>query len=167
MAELKKFGDWHLVSNLAKNMGADVKHANKISLMQLAARAEAKAVKHLRDQDLKWKRLSPKYAEQKKKRGLSPKTLIATSSMMQSVTSKVNQEGTVSYAGVFRKSRNKEGQLIADIAKTMEYGSIVRGIVARPLWRPVFKEMKTYLIKAQLFAAETLKQWRKRTGGKG
>jgi hypothetical protein len=167
MPEMKKFGDWDLVMNLAKNMSGDVDNANRIALMQIAARAEAKAVKHLRDQDLKWRSLSPKYLEWKNKKGLSNKKLIATSTMMQAVTSQVNKQGTVSFAGVLRKARNKDGEVIADIAKTMEYGSIVRGIPARPLWKPVFKEMREYIAKSKIFAVETLKQWRKRTGGKG
>jgi hypothetical protein len=164
---VQKFGDWELIENLARNMGADVTRANKIALAQIAARAEASAVKHIRDQDLKWAPLKPEYLARKKKKGLSNKTMIATSSYMQAVTSKVNQNGTASYAGVFRKSKNKEGEEIADIAKTMEYGSIVRGIPARPLWRPVYNEMKKYLTQTKLFAAETLRQFRKRTGGKG
>lgn len=164
---VQKFGDWDLVTNLAKNMSADTLRANKISLAQIAARAEASAVKHIRDQDLKWAPLDPKYMERKKKKGFSTKTMIRTSSYMQAVTSKVNDQGTQSFAGVTRKAKNKEGEQIADIAKTMEYGSVVQGIPARPLWKPVFSEMKKYLAQSKLFAAQTLKIFKGRTGGKG
>lgn len=165
--ELKKFGDWGVVTNMAKNMSSDIKHSNKIALAQIALRAEAMAVKHLRDQDLKWKPLSKKYIESKRKKGLSDKTLIATSSYMQAITSDVNQAGTASSAGVFRKSKGKNGENIADIAKTMEYGSIVRNIPARPLWKPVYSEMKKWLIKMKFFASAAVEEIGKRTGGKG
>lgn len=163
----QKFGDWDLVLNLASNMSADIQRANKITLMQLSSRAEAMAVKHLRDQDLKWRKLNPDYAKRKASQGLSDKILIATSSMFQSVTSQVNQQGTQSFAGVLKKARNKKGVVIADIALTMEYGSVKQGIPARPLWRPVYKKMKEYLVKEQLFAANAIREMKKRTGGKG
>lgn len=146
-------------------MAEDVNRANQIVLAQLAARAEAMAVKHLRDQDLRWKKLSKKYMDRKARQGLSTKILIATSTYFQSITSQV--KGDSSFAGVFRKKKEKSGQFVADIAKVHEYGSIKRNIPPRPLWQPVYKAMKEYLVKEQLFAAETLRQWRKRTGGKG
>lgn len=162
---LTKFGDWDLVLNLTKHMEEDVMRANRIALAQLAARAEAIAVKHLRNQDLKWRPLDQRYLEYKTGKNLSDKILIATSTYFQSITSMV--KGDVSFAGVTRKVKEQSGQFVADIARVHEYGSVKRNIPARPLWQPVYKEMRNYLMKEQLFAAETIRQWSKRTHGKG
>lgn len=164
---LKKFGDWDLVTNLANGMSQDVMVANKIVLAQLGSRAEAMAVKFMREQNLNWKPLSKKYLAYKQRVGLSTKIYIATSQYFQAVTSTVNSSGTSSFAGVLRKQKSKDGQYISDIAKVLEYGSIKRGIPPRRFWGVVYADMRKYLIKEQLFAAETLKQWKKRTGGKG
>ena len=163
--EFQKFGDWDLVINLANNMGQDVQLANRQVLAQLASRAEAMAVKFLRDQSLPWAPLSDKYLAYKQSAGLSPKTLISTSTYFQAITSQVFEH--YSFAGVFRKKREKNGEFVSDIAKVMEYGSIKRGIPPRRLWGPVFKLMRDYLVRERLFAAQTIKQWKKRTGGKG
>lgn len=162
---LQKFGDWDLVLNLANNMSQDVKLANRQVLAQLASRAEGLAVKFIRDQNLPWPKLSDQYLEYKRRQGLSTKILVATSTLFQSITSQVY--ANYSFAGVFRKNKAANGEFVSDIAKIMEYGSIKRGIPPRKLWKPVFTIMKAYLIKEQLFARQTIKNWKKRTGGKG
>lgn len=164
---LIKFGDWAIVQNLANNLAADINRANKISLAQVALRAEGIAVKHLRDQDLRWRKLSREYLIFKMAHGLSTKILIATSSYMQSITSKVNAEGTESYAGVFRGAKSKGGDDITSIAKLHEVGSVKRNIPARPLWKPTYGEVRKWLIQSNLFAENALREMRKRTGGKG
>lgn len=165
--ELKKFGDWDLVLNLANNLSADVRIANKAVLAQLAARAEAMAVKFIRDQSLPWHKLSAQYLEHKQRVGLSTKIYIATSQYFQSVTSTVNNAGTQSFAGIFRKAKSPNGEYVSDIAKVLEYGSIKRNIPPRRLWQVVYRDMRKYLIQEQMFATQTVKQWKKRTGGKG
>lgn len=165
MAEFKKFGDWELAMNLAKNMESDINRANKITLMQLGSRAEAMAVKFVQQQNLPWKKLSQKYLDRKDRAGLSTKIYIATSSYFQAITSKAFKD--YSFAGVFRKQKEKNGEYISDIAKVMEYGSIKQGIPPRKLWRVVYADMRKFLIKEKLFAANAIREIKKRTGGKG
>jgi hypothetical protein len=167
MSSMQKFGDWDLVLNLANNMSADVRNANKIVLAQLALRAEAMAVKFIRDQSLPWRKLSAQYLARKQRAGLSYKIYVATSQLFQNITSTVDSQATKSFAGIFRKVKNKEGQYVADIAKILEYGSIKRNIPPRKLWSVVFREMRKHLIREQMFAAQTVREWKKRTGGKG
>jgi hypothetical protein len=164
---LEKFGDWNIAMNLAANMEKDIKHSNRVALMQLASRAEAMAVKFMRDQTLPWKKLSEKYLERKERQGLSDKILIATSTYFQSITSIINSTGTKSFAGVMRKQKNKEGQYVSDIAKVLEYGSIKRGIPPRKFWTVVYRDMRKFLIAEKIFAAEAVKAMKNRTGGKG
>lgn len=164
---MTRFGDWDLVLNLADHLSEDVKRSNNIVLAQLGLRAEAMAVKFMRDQSLNWPKLSQKYLDAKARKGLSTKILMATTQYFQAITSQVNTTGTESFAGVFRKAKNKQGEFISDIAKTLEYGSIKRGIPPRRLWAVVYRDMRKFLIKEQLFSQQAIKEWKKRTGGKG
>jgi len=195
MIDLKKTGDWNIVHRLVNSFPEDISVGARRALIKTAAEAEARAVRHLRDQDLGWKPLSEEYLKSKIASGLSEKTLISSSQMMQAITSDIDTGGKKSYAGVFRKSfyknsgvmktpKSKNGRrknpkrnrpsessskklAISDIAKTMEYGSVKKGIPARPLWRPVYKEVREWLIKTELFSREVLDQFKRRTGGKG
>ena len=46
----------------------------------------------------------------------------------------------IAYAGVKKTAKGKDGEEIADVAATHEFGSRSGGIPARPLWQPVFAE---------------------------
>lgn len=161
----KKFGDWDITLNLARNMAADIRRSNRIVLAQLASRAEAMAVKFVQQQNLPWKKLSDKYLARKARQGLSTKIYIATSTLFQSITSKAWDDH--SFAGIFRKQKEKNGEYVADIAKVLEYGSIKRGIPPRRLWKVVYRDMRQFLIKEKMFASSAIRQMKKRTGGKG
>lgn len=167
MSSFQRYGDWDVTLSMAQHLHDDVTDANKVVLKNIALMAESIAVKHIRNQDLRWAPLSPRYAAWKKKNRRSYKIYISTSDFMQSVTSQVNSFGTQSVAGVFKKSRNRDGQVIADIGKMLEWGSIKKGIPARPLWRPTYEEVRRYLMANPEFANEVLKRVLARTGGKG
>lgn len=164
---LERFGDWDLVLNLSANMGADTLKANRIALAQIASRAEAMAVKFMRDQSLPWKALSAQYLEYKIHAGLSEKIYIATTTYFQAVTSKVYPQQLKSFAGVFRKQREKNGEFVADIAKVLEYGSVKRNIPPRRFWSVVYRDMRVFLIKEKMFAKQAVAEYKKRTRGKG
>lgn len=166
MAEaFKKFGDWELVMRMARNMPDDIRRSNRIVLAQLGSRAEAMAVKFVQRQNLPWKKLSEQYLARKERQGLSTKILIATSTYFQAITSKAWDDH--SFAGVFRKQKEKNGEYVADIARIHEYGSIKRGIPPRRLWKVVYRDMRQFLIKEKMFAASAIREMKKRTGGKG
>lgn len=111
------------------------------------ALVERTVKRHLRNQDLGWKELSPAYSKRKRRTGagkgggrrLSEKTLIATGTLLRSITSEMTgiNEGAV---GVLRSSRYTDGERIANIAAVHEYGSRDGRIPARPLWDPTAKE---------------------------
>lgn len=145
---MHKFGDWDLVRNMTMKMGATIDQSLKQSLMQITSRAEMMAVRFLADQSLSWQPLSKRYLDQKERKNQSNKILIATSTYFQSVTSKVS--GNVGFAGVLKKERDKDGNVIADIAAVHEYGSIGRNIPPRRLWIVVFKHMRQFLVKNKM-----------------
>jgi hypothetical protein len=135
---------------MINNLSNDIEKSNDLMLKRIALKAEQMAKDHLQKQDLGWEALKPSTLKQKIRKGLSEKTLIATSSYFQSITS--FNDKNAAYAGVKRTARNKEGQELANIAKIQEYGSKVRNIPARPLWQPVFRAMIRYIREKQLFA---------------
>ena len=101
-------------------------------------KAERIAKLHISKQDLNWRALKPKYKASKIMAKLSQNILVATSSYFGSITSYVEDE--TAYAGVKKEAKNKEGDVLADIAKVHEYGSETMQIPARPLWKPTFEE---------------------------
>lgn len=157
---IKKFGDWDKVTRITRGMGPQVKRVNEESLEQVALKAEGMAVKFIRDQSLSWRPLSPQYIERKRKAGLSTKIMIATSTYMQSVTS--IRRGYVSFAGVLKSAKTKEGESLANVGAVMEYGSRVAGIEARPLWQPVYKHTRMWLRKTNFFTKRVMDHWLRR-----
>jgi hypothetical protein len=140
---ISRFGAWGAVSRLIKNIDTDMSRAKDISLKRFVLYAEGKAKKHLRDQDLRWQRLSPKTLAAKVKKGGSNKILIDTSTYFQSITGWVHKDHAL--VGVKREARDKKGNVIANIARVHEFGSPKRNIPARPLWKPVMKETLKYM----------------------
>lgn len=138
----RKFG-FGAVGNMINNLRNDIENIQHEELRQLGLKAEQKAVLHLRNQDLNWQRLSDVYLRRKnnkKGKRLSEKTLIATGSYLQSITSWATKDAV--FVGVKRNVKNNEGEDIANIAMIHEYGSTARNIPARPLWGPVMNEMQ-------------------------
>lgn len=180
MFSLEKIGDWVKVRKLTRNLKADLSEVNKKSLAKVGLFAERQAVMALQRQELDWQPLSEKYLEAKKKRGESEKILIATSTYIQSITSQVGGQmlrdangkfmgkaaqkmsGTklpenVVFAGVLKDVKDENGEEIANIAATLEYGSEKRNIPARPLWKVVYRRTGQWLAFTNLFAEEAYK----------
>lgn len=148
--ESKKTGDWKKVEAMMKGLTTRIDSAQKTMLAQLALKAEAMAVERIKSQPSEWKPLSPAYYEWKVARGFSNKTLIKTSSMMQAITSGV--AGKVGFAGVAKNARDKEGNIIANIAAVHEYGSVKRNIPARPVWQVVKVNVVKWVRTSDLFS---------------
>ena len=149
-----KFGDWDTALRVSNNMSTVVKSSLVETMGKVTVKAERMAVKHISDQDLHWKKLSDSYLKRKKKKGLSEKTLIATSTYFQSITSKV--EGFNGYTGVFKQVKNKEGDELANIAMVLEYGSIKRNIPPRRLWSVVFSDTYKWVRNSKIFAFDAI-----------
>lgn len=162
MQNVKKFGNWNLAGRFINNLKSDIEESNRVTLQRISIKARDTAVKHLRNQDLGWVSLAPETRRRKQNKGLSEKTLIATSSYFQSITA--FSTSTHAYAGVKKTAKNKDGEIIADIAKVHEYGSKTRNIPARPLWRPTYKETVRYIRSSGIFAKAFLDRRKKRYG---
>lgn len=92
--------------------------------------------------------------KKKVREGGSEKTLVDTSTYLQSITSEVDRTKMIAYAGVKRTKKYSNGENVANIAEIHEYGSKARNIPARPVWRPVSKSVQKWLIDSQTFYRE-------------
>lgn len=143
-------GKWKLMNNVFSGFKKDLQEIQKKTLMQIGLEAEKLAKKHITSQDLGWTALRERYKKRKIAQGKSEKILIRTSSYLQSITSWVMPP--YAYAGVKKTAKNKDGESIADIAKTLEYGSVKMNIPPRPLWSVVLTETKQFAINDDTLA---------------
>lgn len=137
---LRRIGEWSKVANLISHLGAEMERAQIQALQQWGLKAEGLAKKHISSQDLSWAKLKPATISKKIREGHSENILVETSSYFQSITSWVDKQDKIVYAGVKKTAKGKNGEVIADIAATHEFGSDAANIPARPLWQPVFAE---------------------------
>jgi len=137
-AQFRKVGNWQGVQMLVGSLKVEMQGASEESLRQFGKETEEIVRDHISKQDLAWKALSPKYMEQKKRRGWSDLTYVRTGSYFRYIKSYIRQ-GSV-YIGISPGARTPEGNSLAKIAKVLEFGSVLKKIAARPLWRPSFNE---------------------------
>lgn len=137
---MQRIGDWEKVAYLISHLGEEMKKAQLQAMQRWGLKAEALAKKHIQAQDLGWTPLKPSTISAKIRKGYSENILVATSSYFQSITSWVDKDKMIAYAGVKKTAKGKDGEEIADVAATHEFGSRSGGIHARPLWQPVFAE---------------------------
>ncbi len=135
------FGDWGRAVRALVQARVKVRRAMETGLRQACAQTERAVVLHIQKQDLAWQALSPRYLARKVAKGLSEQIYIATSSYIQSVTSRVDAMRLIGAVGVARSAVRKDGELFEDIPATLEFGSKDGTIPPRPLWRPTFREM--------------------------
>lgn len=135
---ITKVGDWEKVALLVANLAKEMEIARTTALKRWGLKAEGLAKGHMSKQDLGWVALKPETIAEKIRKGHSENILIATSDYFQAITS-WHMDNTV-YAGVKKIATNSDGEQIADIAATHEYGSDAANIPPRPLWQPVFLE---------------------------
>lgn len=148
----KLVGDWSGAKSMIKGMPRNFKTAMRQALPKVGLKGERIAVKFIQTQELGWEPLSEKYLAFKLRSGKSEKIYVKESDYMQAITSKVEKDSV--FIGVIKKVYNEKGDEIADIALTLEYGSEKRGIPARPLWRPTYDELKSWLQREKFFAKE-------------
>jgi hypothetical protein len=152
---ISKTGAWNKVATLIEQMQTKLNKAEQQVLQKIGIKAEELAVSRIEEQPSDWQQLSEAYTAQKIKKGLSENTYIATGSYRQAITSFVVNR--VAYTGLKKVARNKEGQALADIAKTLEYGSVKRNIPPRPLWQPTKQKVIQWL-KDTNFVEEEFKR---------
>lgn len=173
-SQVKRVGRWDLAKRFTANIGKDIADEANKALKQIGSEAEGNMKKYIRDQigfgssEYPWPKLSDAYAAYKKrKKGLSNKTLIATSSMFQSITS-IAAYPTV-WVGVKRGKLDvgpggKGKEDVANIAAVMEWGSKKRDIPARPFLRPVNDYMQMKIKSGNLFGKRIIEIMKRKYG---
>jgi hypothetical protein len=152
---VKRTGDFGKALKVFENVSQNFIQAEKKILAGVALKAEQLAVDRIKSQPSEWKKLSSSYLEWKVSKGYSPNMLTKTSTMIQAITSGV--VGLVGYAGVPKTARNKEGESVANIAATHEYGSVKMNIPARPVWQIVHRQTIQYILFTDTIT-QTLKE---------
>lgn len=140
-------GPWQATERELLQMRASLLSRLGLATRQNAVMTRKGLVKHIQNQDLGWTKLKPAYLAYKKKKGLSTATLIATSQLMQSITTDISGDKLSAFVGVLRSSRRKDGEAPEQIAAIHEYGSPRRNIPARPLFQPTIKEEKQHIVE--------------------
>lgn len=154
MTGFKEFGNWDGILKMTARMPREIQQVNRKSLQKIALKTERETVLTLRNQSQGWVPLNPDYLARKIAQGKSEKILIATTTYIQSITSR--QTGNEAFAGVLRNAKSKDGEDLASIAMVHEFGSIARGIPARPLWVPVSKKIRSFVLGTNFFGNEVL-----------
>ena len=105
----------------------------------LAREYKKQLLRHIENQDLKWKDLNPAYLRSKEKRGYSLKTWKATGRLKKAIKVIKTPEGY--FTGITGDEKYEDGTSVSMVAHIHEYGSPTRGIPARPLFRPTRRKM--------------------------
>lgn len=147
MSDNKLTGDWKGVAEGLKSCNDAIRDGIKKATRKNAYILEAALVKHLQNQDLKWTALNPLYKKWKERSKLSNQILIATSTMMNSITTQMIDGDMGAFVGVLRTAAGrKRGKGKAPkpvlLAAVHEYGI---GVPKRPLFAPTFKEKEKEL----------------------
>lgn len=165
---LKKVGRWDLAGMFTRNIGREIAEELDVSLKQIGAEGEGLMKKYIRGQmgfsnpNHKWEKLSDAYLAYKKRKGLSDKTLMSSTSMVQSITSQAAYPRV--FIGIKRGVKNKEGDDLVNIAATMEYGSKKRSIPARPFIQPVNDFLMMKITSGNLLGKRIIEHLKKKYG---
>ncbi len=141
--EVRLVGDWARVTSLLGDVDDIIRVGSKRGKLAAAKKLQKIVKKHIRTSggSLGWAPLSTKTIERKDSMGYDGgRILYSSGSYYRSI--KVWSKGSKVYVGVRANSRNPYSKrTIGQIARILEYGSMARGIPARPLWLPSFKEL--------------------------
>jgi hypothetical protein len=170
---IDRFGKWQIARSIAENMGKEIPRELYVALNRVGLQAEKEMVKYIKNQQgvggtPPWAALSEKYLAQKKKaKGISNKILIASTTMLQSITTVPGFPSV--FVGVKRgkvdpgpSGEGKED--VANIAAIMEFGSKARGVPARPFIRPVMDHINDQLKNNNLFGHHIVEYLKKKYG---
>lgn len=139
--EFKMTGDWKKANKILGDLADKLDRAAELSLRQAVLIVERIVVQHFQNQDLGWAGHKHKsYTEMKAKKGFSTAILIMTSTLMNSITTKIREPGVEGFVGVLRGAGGSGGKDGVMIGAVHEYGSAKRGIPPRPYLRPSLEE---------------------------
>lgn len=147
---IEKVGDWVNARAFTRELKKSMTEELQIALAQIGLDGVREMKKYITEQKGKWKPLNRRYFYRKWLLGLSTNTLVASSTMVQSITSQVNY--LTVWIGIKRGKAHppnepggKAGEDVANIAAVMEFGSKKRKIPARPYMQPTLEIMKAKL----------------------
>jgi len=111
----------------------------------------------------KWKPLTQRYLERKRRKGLDTRILIATKSYLNSIEAKPRKKkGKITswsvVPGHFNLKHKPSGLKMHTLARWLEFGN--KRIPARPHWRPAWS---AYVRKKNLYSKKILKKVIKKT----
>lgn len=138
----KLTGDWNQALKKMDGLNEAILKNLKTATLQSAIQTKDTLRKHIEDQDLPWPDHKKRYANWKKRKKKSLLKWVLTGYSLESMTYKLLEDGLSAFVGMLRTGKRKDGKPPTLIGSVMEYGSVARGIKARPLFRPTWKEMK-------------------------
>lgn len=162
MSSFKKIGNWDLAGMMTDDMAKNIEKSNKIVLGQIGAETERGIVLWIEKQPSIWPRNNDKYKKWKEDHGFSNLILRKTSTLINSITSKLEYPKV--FVGVKRGATYKSGEEVANVAAIMEFGSVARNIPARPYLRPVFRVMTMKIRRDMLFQKRLLELLKRKYG---
>jgi len=135
------YGDWGKMKSFMVGCNPRFLKAMDEATNENLKLGERAVVLNLRNQKFRsrWPAYTPEYQKYKERKGLSSKMLIATSTMMRSITS-VKESPFEGAVGVLRRTkyRNRSGRInVANVAAIHEF----RRRKGRPLWKPTLDEI--------------------------
>lgn len=142
----KLFGQWDEAMTLLKNIGPKVKASSIKAQLKIGKDIVTKVRAHIRNQDLGWPELDPKYAMRKMKAGLSDEMLMAYNTYHDNISIWTSGNNKLISIGVrkgiyTRELNGRRSKLdVATIAAIHEFSSGRRS-KRRPLWNPTIMEM--------------------------
>lgn len=164
MSSIKRFGDWDKARKMSDGLKDDISKANKVALMQVGLKTERLVVKYIQSQPKTWPPLDEKYLRRKERQGDSNLMLRKSGTYINSIRSSVEVPAQLVFVGVKKEAVSEEGEVLANIGATLEYGSEKMNVKARPHFGPVKKLMLRKIRDENLFTTYLNAELRRKYG---
>lgn len=141
----KPFGRWDQTMRVIHNLKPAIKAASLAAQMSVCREISRRVKGHLKNQDLSWRPLSPRYLAQKEKKGYDERILLASGSYYHAIEVFTKGNQKIAFVGVKRgvygkTLKGKKSRMqIADIAAIHEFSYNAKR--RRPLWNPTIREL--------------------------
>ena len=145
LPEIELFGDWGKALNLFNELPLAVNSGALEGKLKAAKRIREMVRRNIKSNGppgVHWPELSKNYKTHKKNKGGDPnRKWFFKGKYYKNI--RITEKGNDVFVGVparMRGSQGKDPLTLGQIANILERGSSVRGIQARPLWGPTFKQ---------------------------
>lgn len=136
------FGDWSRVNSFLTKVANLTKSSREI-LEEIGNLIEIRIKQNIENQSLNLPPLTKKYAEEKARKGLDPRILIATREYVENIkVLDIKKEGNtlILFVGVPSGEKHHSGLSFAELAYYIEYGTVKSP--ARPAFTLTWKELR-------------------------